>query len=50
MNATSPALVPELCFVGVEVADGEDALRLLASAAVEKGFAHESFIEAVVGR
>lgn len=49
---TSPALElrPELCFVGVEVADGEEALRLLASAAVEKGFAHESFIEAVVGR
>jgi PTS system galactitol-specific IIA component len=42
--------MPELCFVGVDVADGEEALRLLASASVEHGFAHESFIEAVVLR
>lgn len=50
MIASSPVLVPELCFVGVEVADSEDALRILASAAVEQGFAHESFTDAVVGR
>lgn len=50
MNVPSAVLMPELCFVGADVVDGEDALRILALAAVEKGFAHESFIEAVVGR
>lgn len=50
MSDSSPALLPELCFVGVDVADGEEALRLLASATVEQGFAHESFTEAVVLR
>ncbi len=50
MTASTPELVPELCFVGVEVADGEAALRILASAAVENGFAHDSFVEAVVER
>lgn len=50
MSETTPALVPELCFVGVDVADGAEALRLLASAAVEHGFAAESFIDAVVLR
>lgn len=50
MSDSSPVLVPELCFVGAEVADGEEALRLLASAAVAKGYAHPSFVEAVVAR
>ena len=50
MSAPSPALMSELCFVGVDVADGEEALRLLASASVKYGFAHESLMEAVVLR
>jgi PTS system galactitol-specific IIA component len=50
MSTSGPALMPELCFVGVDVADGEEALRLLASASVEHGFAHKSIIEAVVLR
>jgi PTS system galactitol-specific IIA component len=50
MSESRPALVPELCFVGIDIADGEEALRLLASAAVERGFAHESFIDAVIAR
>lgn len=50
MSGSSPALLPELCFVGVDVADGEEALRMMATATVERGFAHESIVEAVVAR
>jgi galactitol PTS system EIIA component len=50
MSGSTPVLLPELCFVGVDVAGSEDALRLLATAAVEQGFAHPSFIEAVILR
>jgi PTS system galactitol-specific IIA component len=50
MSQGGPALLPELCFVGVDVADADEALRMLASATVEHGFAHTSVIEAVVAR
>lgn len=50
MSESAPALEPELCFVGVDVADAEEALRVLAGASVEHGFAHPSLVEAVVRR
>ena len=44
-------LVPSLCFVRPEHEPGsEGALRLLATAAVEQGYARESFVDAVVER
>jgi galactitol PTS system EIIA component len=50
--ATSTSgLVPSLCFVRPDLEDGRDgALRLLATAAVEQGYARESFVDAVVER
>lgn len=44
-------LVPSLCFVRPGLEPGsEAALRLLATAAVEQGYARESFVDAVVER
>jgi PTS system galactitol-specific IIA component len=44
-------LVPSLCFVRpAHEAGSEGALRLLATAAVEQGYARESFVEALVER
>lgn len=51
-SATSRSgLVPSLCFVRPEHEAGSaGALRLLATAAVEQGYAHESFVDAVLER
>lgn len=45
-----PRLAVELCRVGAEVGTAEEALRLLAEAAVAEGYARPSFVEAVIER
>jgi PTS system galactitol-specific IIA component len=45
-----PRFQASLCFMRPDVTTGVEAIRLLASAAVDQGFAHASFVDAVVER
>jgi len=50
-TTSTSGLVPSLCFVRPDLEGGrEGALHLLATAAVEQGYARESFVEAVIAR
>ena len=50
-TTSTSGLVPSLCFVRPDLEDGRGgALHLLATAAVEQGYARESFVDAVVER
>lgn len=45
-----PALHPELCVLDSDAPDATTAIRLLAERAVAHGFAHESYVDAVLAR